>query len=249
MNCFPLFSYSFFIILYAILFSYIFNPKLENIIIIFLFIVTFLGGYNLFMDMRTRDIFFEFEPIMDVFKDGSGLDLIKLALFSPFSSLFVFILLIIALFGYFNGNTSSNVSYIAFLGGLLFMINMIQMGMSVKTVRLAYVFILPILMILISLVFVLIGIYNIYRNSTGKTDPIPYSQLDSKNSNYYKAMFIIEIMIMVLFLSYFVLFYTNGDKNMQFQLYTMVLIVYALSFGMVTLSSNVLSKKFLGNVS
>ena len=251
MNCFPLFSYSFFILLYAILFSFIFNPKLENIIMIFLFIVTFLCGYNLFMDLKKLNLFFEFEPIIDVFKDGAGLELVKIVLFSPFTSLFLFVLLMLTLFKKFSGDTSTNILYIAFLGGLLFITNMIQIGINMKNVSLSYIFMLPILMTLISLVFVLIGIYNIYRNSTGKTDPIPYSQLDPKYGGYYKITFIIEILIIALFLSYFVLFYPTkgGDKNMQFQLYTVVFISYLLSLCAVIFSSNVLNKKFLGNVS
>ena len=169
-----------------------FNPKLENIIMIFLFIVTFIGGYNLFSDLRRREIFMEFKPISDAFEDGAGLDLLKLILFSPFSTVIVFTFLIIALFGYFTGHPTANVSYIIFLGVLLFITNMVQIGISMNDVRLSNVLILPILMTLISLVFVLIEIYNINTSTTGKQEPMPYSQLDPM-SVYYKIAMILEI--------------------------------------------------------
>lgn len=247
MNCFPLFSYIFFIILYAILFSYMFNPKLENIIMIFLFVVTFIGGYNLFSDLSRREIFMEFKPISDAFEDGAGLDLLKLILFSPFSTVIVFTFLIIALFGYFTGHPTANVSYIIFLGVLLFITNMVQIGISMNDVRLSNVLILPILMTLISLVFVLIEIYNINTSTTGKQEPMPYSQLDQM-SIYYKIAMILEILLLAGFIGYFVLFYTKGDKTMQYQLYTVLLMLYGISGGMVYITSQVFNKKFLGKI-
>ena len=217
--------------------------------IIFLFIVTFISGYNLFIDLKKRDLFFEFEPIADIFKDGAGLELIKLALFSPFTTAFLFILVMIELFGYVTNYATANVSYIIFLGVLLFITNMIQVGINIKCVKLAYIILLPILLILVSLMFILIGIYNIYKNSTGKDDPMPYAQLDPKNSIYYKIILILEISIIIFFLIYFVLFYTKGDKNMQFQLYVITCLIYLLSGGIMYLSSNVLKKKFLNKIS
>jgi len=240
MNCFPLFSYTFFIILYIILLSFVFNPKLENIIMIFLFIVTFIGGYNLFSDLKAREIYMEFTPIIDLFKDGSGLDLLKLALFSPFTTVFIFIMLIIELFGYLSKKATASISYIVFLGVLLFITNIVQIGINLKNIKLSYVLIMPILMTIISLLLVLIEIYNVNTNRQGNREPLPYSQLDPM-SIYYKMIMILEIFILSIFISYFVIFYTKGDKNMQYQLYTILLFLYGISGGMIYISSRVLS--------
>lgn len=235
-------------ILYFILFSFMFNPKLENIIMIFLFISIFIGGYNLFSDLNKQEIFMEFEPIMDIFEANAGLDLLKLILFSPFTTIFIFILLIVVLFAYLNNHPSTNLSYIIFLAIILFTTNIVQIGTNIKDIRLSNVLILPIFMMLISLLFVLIEIYNINTSSTGKQEFIPYSKLNP-NSIYYKTAIILELLILGLFLGYFVLFYTKGDKNMQYQLYIVLLILYGISGSMVYMSSQLFNKKFLAKVS
>lgn len=245
MNCFPLFIHIFFIILYIILFSFIFNPKLENIIMIFVFILTFIGGYNLISDLSRRELFLEFEPFMEIFKAGSGFDLVKLLLFSPFTTAFILILFIISLFNYFTGEKTSNIYHIVLFTLLLFITNIAQIGIKYKNIKLAYILIPTILLLLFSITFVLIGIYNTSTYSIGKTESIPYSQLDS-NSVYYKIMMIFYILIFALFFIYFVIFYTKGDKNMQYQLYSIVLLLYGISCSMIFISSNILKIKFLG---
>jgi hypothetical protein len=210
---------------------------------IFLFITTFIGAYNLFSDLKKREIMMEFEHIAEILKDGGGLDLLKLVLFSPFSTIFIFILLIISLFGYFSGNPNGNLYYIIFLGVLLLITNIIQIGISIESLNLVYILFLPVVLILLSFLFILVGIYNI--NTNGENESIPYSQLD-KNSAYYKLALILDISLLIIFLTYFVLFYTQKDKNMQYQLYSVTILLYCISCGVVFMASNVLQKKFLG---
>ena len=245
MDCFPLFSYTFFIILYAILFSFMFNPKLENVVMIFIFMATFIGSYNLYSDLNRRNIFIEFGPIIELLKDGGGLDLIKLLLFSPIITVIIFMFLVIALFGYITQHPGANISYIIFLGVLLFITNMVQIGINMKDVKLSKVLIIPILSTLISVLFVLIGIFNTNTKTSGKQDPLPYSRLDPTGGIFFKIAMILEITILCLFLAYFTLFYTKGDKNMQFQLYTVLFLLYGLSGVMIYTSNRVLHKKFL----
>lgn len=211
---------------------------------IFLFIVSFIGGYNLISDLSRRKLFFEFEPFMEIFKAGSGFDLVKLLLFSPFTTAFILILFIMALINYFTGGKTSNIYHIIALTLLLFITNILQIGIKYKNIKLAYILIPPILLLLFSIAFILIGIYNTNTYLTGKIDPIPYSQLDS-TSIYYKIMMIFYILIFALFFIYFVIFYTEGDKNMQYQLYSIVLLLYGISSGMIYISSNILKTKFL----
>jgi hypothetical protein len=246
MNCFPAFSYIFILITYIVLFSFLFQPKLENIILIFLFILTLIAGFNLIMDLKRNKMYLTFAPLEELFKNDGGLDLIKLLLFSPITTMLLFIVFIYVLINYINGQPDFNLNYVIFLSVLLFTTNALQMGATIQSINIAWVFAIPYILIILSILFVIIVIYNINANTTGKNDPIPLSKFD-ENGFLFDISMIITVSIIALFLTYFVLFYETENKTLQFQLYTIIPIIYGGSAYMTYLSSILLEKKFLQN--
>lgn len=247
MNCYPIFIYLVFIILYIVLFIFLFQPKLENIIYIFLFILTVISGFNTLLDIRKKDMVMNFKPIEELFDSGNGLDLIKAIFFSPFTTIVIFIFFIFYLITYLSGKTKVNQSFIFIMALLLFVINMVQMGISIGKVNIIYIFMIPIIIIILSLLFITISIYKLNNNSTGNTDILPFSQTDPKNSDVYRLSLIIDVCLIICFMIYFVLFYSDeNDKKLQYQLYTVIPLIYGISAYNIYISSNILNKKYLG---
>ena len=244
MKCFPYLNYLFFLIVYIVLFIFMFNSKLENVIMIFLFIFSFIAGYNFIIDLKDGGYLMNFAPLQELFKDDGGMDIIKFMAFSPITTLFLFVLLIVVVVAYVSNKNQLYLDYIIGLSILLFVTNFIQVVLKATKFYLAWVFSIPVLMILLSILFVVITIYNINANNTNTMDAMPFSQLFS-TSLIFKILLMLDIFIILLFMSYFVLFYKEGEKNIQFQLYAATGVVYAISGFMIYLSSAYLKKKFV----
>ena len=214
---------------------------------IFLFIFSFIAGYNFIVDLKEGNFQLDFAPLQELFKDDGGMDLIKFMMFSPITTLFLFILLVVVIVAYVSDKSNQlYIDYIIILTVLLFVTNFIQIGLKTIKIYLAAIFAVPVLMILLSILFVVITIYNINANSKNSEETTPFSEL-FKDSLTFKILLMVDIFVILSFMSYFVLFYKVGEKNIQYQLYAATAVVYVISSFIMYISSGYLKKKFARN--
>jgi len=247
--------YIFYIVLYFILFGFLFQPNVENLVMIILFVLVVISGFNVIMDIKdNKEVFFYFKLFYE-FMDQTNGSYVTDLLFSPFSLFIICILLIVMVALYMTNIGSVPIGFIYFLATYLGVISFFTVANSIRTGVPIYIVIgIPLILVIVSLIMMMVTIYN-YNTSSGKnglyTKFIFLSSIDSTNTQRYKTILITEFIFMLLLLMYLFIYLKyikntpkTDNNTVQSLLYVAMLIIYSLSGCLVFFSNNLLQLKF-----
>jgi hypothetical protein len=243
--------YFFYVVLYFILFIFMFKPKIENVVIIMIFILTVFFEFNLIMDIKDiNSVTFDFKLFSEFMNEQDG-SIVNYLLFSPLALFLISVLLIIVVVLYVTKTSAVPITFIYFLAIYLGVMSFFYLGNTIKNGIPFYIVILiPFILIIVSLIMTIVTIYN-YNESSKKnllfSKNIFLSSIDSKHLLQYKILIIIEFVFIFGILSY--LFLYLGSKNtsstkVQSLLYVFMPIIYGISAYLIFLSNKILQVKF-----
>ena len=227
-----LLNYSTLLIFYFVLCLFLYDDKLEGLVLIIFFFTNFLGGYKL---------------ILDVYKENKSLNLVNVDNFlvdfmlSSQSLLIVTILLIVIIILFFAG--SKDIKYVSL--DYIIILSMIWITMMLMSTfflggsKLPYypLYGLGVLMILISNIVMLFGFNRL--NLETLTGNIPLSKTNRKRLNYYKTLMIMAIVAIGLS---FYLFIINSSAAATPEMFLMfIFILYCICYAMIFLAYNILN--------
>ena len=154
-------NYFFYVVLYLILFIFMFQPKIENLVIIMIFILTVFFEFNLIMDIKDiNSVKFDFKLFSEFINQRNG-TIVNELLFSPLALFLICILLITFLALYVTKTPGISVTFIYFLAIYLAVMSFFTLGNTIKNGIPFYIVILiPFILILVSLIMITVSIYN-----------------------------------------------------------------------------------------
>ena len=219
---FPYLIYVFFLILYIIFFSHLFNKNLEYLMFILIFILSIFSGVKTVSDIYNSNILFKFD-VLDSFVNKIGFfKIIKNILFSTIVIILVGISMSVPL--------SSVISHIF----VLFTLIAYRLFYNVS-IPLWSIVIIPILLIFVSFIFILITIHNLKKNKDDDNNEIRVSKNTRKKLNIYKGLYITDAILLNMYMV-IALFY-NKEEVTQLATYLIMPIVYGTSGYMVYLAN------------
>jgi hypothetical protein len=232
-----------------------FQPKIENLIMVVLFILTIISGFNLIMDIKDNDVItLNFDLIASAMNTKNG-SIVNDFLFSPVVLCIIAMILIIHIGLYVTNTDEVPVSFLYWLSAYLGIMSFFTLGNSYDGGVPFFVVIgMPIVLIIISMILMTITIYN-YNKSSQKHSLynrfIYLSNIDENNMMYYKITIIIEFIFIVLLLLFVFMRYgslvaltKNENTILQSVLYSSLPIIYGLSGYSVFLGNKLSKIKF-----
>lgn len=242
--------YIFYIILYLIFFGFLFQPNVENLVMVMIFILVTISGFNLIMDIQdNKTVVFDFKMISDFINDRNG-SIVKELLFSPMSLFIVCVILIVAVALYITSTATISPGFIYFLATYLGVTSFFTLGNSIPGGIPFYIVIgIPMMLLIISLIMMMVTIYNydISSNKNGLYSKFIFlSNIDATDTFNYKVAMIVEILLMFLILSYLFIYLggNRADASVQSILYAVVPAIYGLAGYLVFLGNKLLQVKF-----
>jgi hypothetical protein len=230
---FPYLIYVFFLILYIIFFSHLFNKNLEYLMFILIFILSIFSGVKTVSDIYNSNILFKFD-VLDSFVNKIGFfKIIKNILFSTIVIILVGISMLVNIVLYAVKQTvplSSVISHIF----VLFTLIAYRLFYNVS-IPLWGIVIIPILLIFVSFIFILITIHNLKKNKDDDNNEIRVSKNTRKKLNIYKGLYITDAILLNMYMV-IALFY-NKEEVTQLATYLIMPIVYGTSGYMVYLAN------------
>ena len=244
--------YIFYIVLYLILFGFLFKSNVENLVMVILFVLVVISGFNIIMDIKdNKTVYFYFKLFYE-FMDMNNGTFVNDLLFSPTALFMICILLIILIALYVSNIGAIPVQLLYFLASYLGIISFFTVGNSIKTGVPFYIVIgIPLILIIISLIMMMVTVYN-YNTSSNKNGLyskfIFLSSIDPTDTLNYKIVMIMEFIFMFLILMYLFIYLKDKPKidsnEVQSLLYIVLPIIYGLSGYLLFLSNNLLQVKF-----
>lgn len=207
MDCFP-FIYilnTIFILLYIILFIFLFNQAFESLIIICIFVLMILSGYNIFMELINIKGSIDLDRLYSLFNSGGG-GPIKNILMSNITVVILLVLLILNIVSYINGSSPNAMIILSII--MLFIL-IIKFGAILSEISYVFFFGIPMFLTILSFVFVITAIYN------SKPDENTLGTISNISQNLYsfKIVTLINLLIFILFFVYFFMFYKMGTNK------------------------------------
>jgi len=244
-------NYFFYVVLYLILFIFMFQPKIENLVIIMIFILTVFFEFNLIMDIKDiNSVKFDFKLFAEFINQRNG-TIVNELLFSPLTLFLICILLITFVALYVTKTPGISVTFIYFLAIYLAVMSFFTLGNTIKNGIPFYIVILiPFILIVVSLIMMIVTIYNYNESSKNNSlysKSIFLSNIDSIHFLKYKITIIIEFIFIFFILSYLFLFLggnNTSSNRVQSLLYLFMPIIYGISGYLVFLSNKILQIKF-----